>query len=85
MENQNWRREDREEYPNWLGGNHPVSKLRGNRGSFISSSEVEFRSVLYIPGMAPLNNEHVFNEKTKNIRLCVKECSSRMILMVIWL
>lgn len=34
--------------------------------------EVEFRSVLYIPGMAPLNNEDVINPKTKNIRLHVK-------------
>ena len=34
--------------------------------------EVEFRSVLYIPGMAPLNNEEVVNPKTKNIRLYVK-------------
>ena len=34
--------------------------------------EVEFRSVLYIPGMAPLNNEEVINPKTKNIRLYVK-------------
>ncbi|MBA0855688.1 hypothetical protein Goshw_017354 [Gossypium schwendimanii] len=34
--------------------------------------EVEFRSVLYIPGMGPLNNEDVVNPKTKNIRLYVK-------------
>lgn len=34
--------------------------------------EVEFRSVLYIPGMGPLNNEDVINPKTKNIRLYVK-------------
>lgn len=34
--------------------------------------EVEFRSVLYIPGMAPLNNEDIANPKTKNIRLYVK-------------
>ena len=34
--------------------------------------EVEFRSVLYIPGMAPMNNEDVINPKTKNIRLYVK-------------
>ncbi|KAF6142810.1 hypothetical protein GIB67_002674 [Kingdonia uniflora] len=33
--------------------------------------EVEFRSVLYIPGMAPLNNEDMV-AKTKNIRLYVK-------------
>ena len=34
--------------------------------------EVEFRSILYIPGMGPLNNEDVTNPKTKNIRLHVK-------------
>ncbi|KAK9755143.1 hypothetical protein RND81_01G005300 [Saponaria officinalis] len=39
---------------------------------FTTEGEVEFRSVLYIPGMAPLNNEDVVNPKTKNIRLFVK-------------
>lgn len=39
---------------------------------FTTEGEVEFRSVLYIPGMAPLNNEDVVNPKTKNIRLYVK-------------
>ncbi|KAL7091191.1 hypothetical protein ACP275_12G090400 [Erythranthe tilingii] len=39
---------------------------------FTTEGEVEFRSVLYIPGMAPLNNEDVINPKTKNIRLYVK-------------
>lgn len=34
--------------------------------------EVEFRSVLYVPGMGPLNNEDIMNPKTKNIRLYVK-------------
>ena len=38
----------------------------------IMQGEVEFRSVLYIPGMGPLNNEDVMNPKTKNIRLYVK-------------
>jgi heat shock protein beta len=33
---------------------------------------VEFRSVIYIPGMAPLSNEEIMNPKTKNIRLYVK-------------
>lgn len=33
---------------------------------------MEFRSVLYIPGMAPMNNEDITNPKTKNIRLYVK-------------
>ncbi|KAL5727374.1 hypothetical protein ACHQM5_000582 [Ranunculus cassubicifolius] len=39
---------------------------------FTTEGEVEFRSVLYIPGMAPLNNEDMANPKTKNIRLFVK-------------
>lgn len=39
---------------------------------FGTEGEVEFRSVLYIPGMAPLNNEDVTNPKTKNIRMYVK-------------
>ncbi|GFP95302.1 heat shock protein 83 [Phtheirospermum japonicum] len=39
---------------------------------FTTEGEVEFRSVLYIPGMAPLNNEEVVSTKTKNIRLYVK-------------
>ncbi|KAF8378528.1 hypothetical protein HHK36_029871 [Tetracentron sinense] len=39
---------------------------------FTTEGEVEFRSVLYIPGMAPLNNEDMVNSKTKNIRLYVK-------------
>ncbi|KAB5544703.1 hypothetical protein DKX38_012815 [Salix brachista] len=39
---------------------------------FTTEGEVEFRSVLYIPGMGPLNNEDIMNPKTKNIRLYVK-------------
>ncbi|KAF3779457.1 Heat shock protein 90-5 [Nymphaea thermarum] len=39
---------------------------------FTTEGEVQFRSILYIPGMAPLNNEEVMNPKTKNIRLYVK-------------
>nr|AIZ68156.1 heat shock protein 83-like protein [Albuca bracteata] len=39
---------------------------------FTTEGEVEFRSILFIPGMAPLNNEDVVNPKTKNIRLYVK-------------
>ncbi|XP_044493783.1 heat shock protein 90-5, chloroplastic-like [Mangifera indica] len=39
---------------------------------FTTEGEVEFRSVLYVPGMGPLNNEDVMNPKTKNIRLYVK-------------
>ncbi|CAN1313054.1 Heat shock protein 90-5, chloroplastic [Linum perenne] len=34
--------------------------------------EVEFRSILYVPGMGPMNNEDAVNPKTKNIRLYVK-------------
>lgn len=34
--------------------------------------EVEFRSVLYIPGMAPLSTEDIMHPKTKSIRLYVK-------------
>lgn len=39
---------------------------------FTTEGEVECRSVLFIPGMAPLNNEDIINPKTKNIRLYVK-------------
>nr|CAB3483320.1 unnamed protein product [Digitaria exilis] len=39
---------------------------------FTTEGEVEFRSVLYVPGMAPLSNEEIMNPKTKNIRLYVK-------------
>ncbi|CAN1838717.1 Heat shock protein 90-5, chloroplastic [Linum perenne] len=39
---------------------------------FNTEGEVEFRSILYIPGMGPMNNEDVVNPKTKNIRLYVK-------------
>ncbi|XP_010528014.1 PREDICTED: heat shock protein 90-5, chloroplastic isoform X2 [Tarenaya hassleriana] len=39
---------------------------------FTTEGEVEFRSILYVPGMGPLNNEDVINPKTKNIRLYVK-------------
>uniref|UniRef100_A0A1J3HZP5 Heat shock cognate 90 kDa protein n=1 Tax=Noccaea caerulescens TaxID=107243 RepID=A0A1J3HZP5_NOCCA len=39
---------------------------------FNTEGEVEFRSILYIPGMGPLTNEDVTNPKTKNIRLHVK-------------
>ncbi|KAK3123731.1 hypothetical protein QOZ80_8AG0635220 [Eleusine coracana subsp. coracana] len=39
---------------------------------FTTEGEVEFRSVLYVPGMAPLSNDEIMNPKTKNIRLYVK-------------
>jgi len=39
---------------------------------FTIEGEVEFRSVLYIPGMDRLSTEDVMHPKTKNIRLYVK-------------
>ncbi|CAN1313055.1 Heat shock protein 90-5, chloroplastic [Linum perenne] len=39
---------------------------------FTTEGEVEFRSILYVPGMGPMNNEDAVNPKTKNIRLYVK-------------
>ena len=49
-----------------------VSAIRNYFTLKTVQGEVEFRSVLYIPGMGPLNNEDVVNPKTKNIRLYVK-------------
>lgn len=34
--------------------------------------EIEFKSLLFIPGMAPYNSEDMMSGKTKNIRLYVK-------------
>lgn len=34
--------------------------------------EIEFKSLLYIPGMAPFNSEDMLSGKTKNIKLYVK-------------
>lgn len=34
--------------------------------------EIEFKSLLYIPGMAPFDQNEMFSGKTKNIRLYVK-------------
>ncbi|GJR69009.1 heat shock protein 90-5, chloroplastic [Tanacetum coccineum] len=45
---------------------------RGTEITLYLRGEVEFRSVIYIPGMAPMNNEDVVNPMTKNIRLYVK-------------
>ncbi|KAG6545602.1 hypothetical protein Mapa_012956 [Marchantia paleacea] len=39
---------------------------------FTTEGEIEFKSLLYIPGMAPYNTEDVLSQKTKNIRLYVK-------------
>ncbi|GAB2240912.1 hypothetical protein Droror1_Dr00021430 [Drosera rotundifolia] len=39
---------------------------------FSTEGEVEFQSVLYILGMALMNNEDIVNPRTKNIRLYVK-------------
>ncbi|CAA0842018.1 HEAT SHOCK PROTEIN 89.1 [Striga hermonthica] len=39
---------------------------------FTTEGEVEFRSVLYVPSMAPTGKDDIVNPKTKNIRLYVK-------------
>ncbi|KAG0632011.1 hypothetical protein M758_1G297800 [Ceratodon purpureus] len=39
---------------------------------FSTEGEIEFKSLLYIPGMAPFNSEDMLSGKTKNIRLYVK-------------
>ncbi|XP_022873744.1 heat shock protein 90-6, mitochondrial-like isoform X2 [Olea europaea var. sylvestris] len=39
---------------------------------FTTEGEVEFRSVLYVPSIAPTGKDDIVNTKTKNIRLYVK-------------
>ncbi|KAM7498426.1 hypothetical protein LguiA_022840 [Lonicera macranthoides] len=39
---------------------------------FTTEGEVEFRSILYVPAVAPTGKDDVVNPKTKNIRLYVK-------------
>eukprot|EP00850_Spirogloea_muscicola_P011877 SM000075S21966 [mRNA] locus=s75:335751:343270:+ [translate_table: standard] len=39
---------------------------------FTTEGEIEFRSLLFIPGMAPFNQDELMNPKSKNIRLYVK-------------
>ncbi|KAJ7960271.1 heat shock protein 90 [Quillaja saponaria] len=39
---------------------------------FTTEGEVEFRSILYVPAIAPSGREDIINQKTKNIRLYVK-------------
>ncbi|KAF5187215.1 Chaperone protein htpg [Thalictrum thalictroides] len=39
---------------------------------FTTEGEVEFRSVLYVPAIAPMGKDDIANPKTKNIRLYVK-------------
>ncbi|KAF8414236.1 hypothetical protein HHK36_002236 [Tetracentron sinense] len=39
---------------------------------FTTEGEVEFRSVLYVPAIAPMGKDDIVNPKTKNIRLYVK-------------
>lgn len=39
---------------------------------FTTEGEVEFRSILYVPSIAPMGKEDMVNPKTKNIRLYVK-------------
>ncbi|KAJ7526014.1 hypothetical protein O6H91_17G077600 [Diphasiastrum complanatum] len=39
---------------------------------FSTEGEIEFKSLLYIPGMAPIGSDEMMGLKTKNIRLYVK-------------
>ncbi|GLT27436.1 hypothetical protein SLA2020_024330 [Shorea laevis] len=39
---------------------------------FTTEGEVEFRSILYVPAVAPMGKDEMLNPKTKNIRLYVK-------------
>ncbi|XP_057507238.1 heat shock protein 90-6, mitochondrial-like isoform X1 [Actinidia eriantha] len=39
---------------------------------FTTEGEVEFRSILYVPSVAPMGKDDIANPKTKNIRLYVK-------------
>lgn len=39
---------------------------------FTTEGEVEFRSILYVPSIAPMGKDEIVNPKTKNIRLYVK-------------
>ncbi|GFZ05252.1 similar to HEAT SHOCK PROTEIN 89.1 [Actinidia rufa] len=39
---------------------------------FTTEGEVEFRSILYVPSVAPMGKNEIANSKTKNIRLYVK-------------
>lgn len=39
---------------------------------FTTEGEVEFRSILYVPAVAPMGKDDMINPKTKNIRLHVK-------------
>ncbi|KAJ4730191.1 heat shock protein 90 [Melia azedarach] len=39
---------------------------------FTTEGEVEFRSILYVPAIAPMGKDDLVNPKTKNIRLYVK-------------
>ncbi|XP_010252714.1 PREDICTED: heat shock protein 90-6, mitochondrial-like [Nelumbo nucifera] len=39
---------------------------------FTTEGEVEFRSILYVPAIAPTGRDDIINPKTKNIRLYVK-------------
>lgn len=38
----------------------------------VLQGEVEFRSILYVPAIAPMGKDDIVNPKTKNIRLYVK-------------
>jgi heat shock protein beta len=39
---------------------------------FSTEGEIEFKSLLYIPGMAPFNTDDIMSQKSKNIKLYVK-------------
>eukprot|EP00897_Mesotaenium_endlicherianum_P007740 jgi/Mesen1/6995/ME000365S06129 len=39
---------------------------------FVTEGEIEFRSLVFVPGMSPFNTEEFFSAKSKNIRLYVK-------------
>ncbi|CAL8167952.1 unnamed protein product [Prunus armeniaca] len=56
----------------WMRNPKEVEKMSAMNFTRKLVGEVEFRSVLYIPGMGPLNNKDVVNAKTKNICLYVK-------------
>lgn len=56
----------------WLNSYTIFSCQFSSLSNKYAQGEVEFRSVLYVPGMGPLNNEDVMSQKTKNIRLYVK-------------
>lgn len=76
-----------ETQPIWLRNSKEVTKEEYNEfykkafndyleplasSHFTTEGEVEFRSILYVPSMAPTGKDDIVNPKTKNIRLYVK-------------